>query len=105
MSEQNILNPTATSQMNPDYGYTEGLPSDLDVGFLARSGDFYFAQRCALVRQDLRPDVGAAAAIDGGRAAAVGERSTSAASSPIGITSAIAGSPAASWTSMARRCG
>ena len=29
MSELNILNPTATDELNPDYGYTEGLPATI----------------------------------------------------------------------------
>jgi hypothetical protein len=40
VSEQNILNPTATSLFNFDYGYTEGLP-ELRSVFQAQSGNIY----------------------------------------------------------------
>jgi hypothetical protein len=37
MSEQNILNPTVASDLNPDYGYSEGLPQMMS-SFQAKSG-------------------------------------------------------------------
>lgn len=40
MSEQNILNPTATSLLNFDWGYTEGLPEMRSV-WQAMSGKIY----------------------------------------------------------------
>lgn len=40
MSEQNILNPTQTDPMNPDYGYTEGLP-EMHADFQGRGGKAY----------------------------------------------------------------
>src|SRR5713226_3702097 len=40
MSEQNILNPSATSLLNFDYGYTEGLPETRSL-FQAASGKMF----------------------------------------------------------------
>ena len=40
MSEQNILNPAATSLLNPDWGYSEGLP-ETRAQWQARSGKLY----------------------------------------------------------------
>ncbi len=40
MSEANILNPSASDQLNPDYGYSEGLP-ELRSVFQAQSGNLY----------------------------------------------------------------
>src|SRR6266851_6814134 len=40
MSEQNILNASATSLLNFDYGYTEGLP-EMRSQFQAASGKMY----------------------------------------------------------------
>jgi hypothetical protein len=46
MSEQNILNSTQTSLLNPDYGYTEGLPNLL-AEWQAASGKWFGRQRLA----------------------------------------------------------
>lgn len=46
MSEQNILNPTAGSELSPDYGYSEGLPQML-AQFQAKSGSVVARQLLA----------------------------------------------------------
>ncbi|MGH9579369.1 MAG: hypothetical protein ACRD2R_00120 [Terriglobales bacterium] len=43
MSEQNILNPTASSPLNPDFGFSDGLP-DMLGRFDARSGKAFTRQ-------------------------------------------------------------
>jgi hypothetical protein len=49
MSEQNILNPSQTSLLNPDWGYTEGLPEMRSI-FQARSGNLFTRQNSGLGR-------------------------------------------------------
>jgi hypothetical protein len=44
MSEQNILNPTATSLFSPDYGFTEGLP-ELRTVLQAQSGKMFMRRQ------------------------------------------------------------
>lgn len=46
MSEQNILNPASTSLLNPDYGYSEGLPEMRSL-FYAASGKTFTRQHFA----------------------------------------------------------
>lgn len=44
MSEANILNPTSSSLLNPDYGYSEGFPIELHDDLLMDGGDIYTRQ-------------------------------------------------------------
>jgi hypothetical protein len=46
MSEQNILNPNAASELTPDYSYSEGLPQMMSQ-FQAKSGKVYARQLMA----------------------------------------------------------
>lgn len=50
MSEQNILNPTATSLYSPDYGFTEGLP-ELRTATQVNSGKYFTRRQRGAGRQ------------------------------------------------------